>query len=397
MNTFDTIEPPNNGPLSGIIIADFSRVLAGPYATMILGDLGATVIKVESPAGDDTRTWKPPAFENDSTYFLSINRNKYSYKLDLRIEKDLERAKSLTANCDIFIENFKPKNLQKYQLDYESVRELNESIIYASISGFGERQGSHLPGYDLVAQGVSGLMSVTGPADSAPYKTGVAIVDVLTGLNLATGVLAALYERTKTNKGQRIEVNLLNSALSGLVNQSGAYAAAGVIPQRMGNSHPSLMPYEPFRTSDGEIIIAVGNDSQFRQLCQVLKVPHLADDERFVRNEDRVHNRIALKNILEALLKDHTKSRCFEILTDAGVPCGPINSISEGVTLAQELGLAPIVRQIRNDGSTVSTIANPISLSRTPVQYRKPPPGLGDDNELINTWLTSLGNNAHQP
>ena len=287
------------GPLAGLLVADFSRILAGPYATMLLADMGAEVVKVEGPGGDDTRTWQPPVRDGISTYYLGVNRNKRSIALDLRDAGDLAAARELARRADVFIENFKPGGLARFGLDYEATSAANPAVVYASISGFGSGpQGAALPGYDLIVQAISGLMSVTGDPDGEPYRAGVAAFDVISGLHATIGILAALNHRHETGRGQHVEISLLASAMSGLVNQTSAYVAGGVVPFRMGNSHPSLFPYEPLPCADGELIITAGNDLQFRKLAQVLGVPELADDPRFGRNEDRTANRDQLRPLL---------------------------------------------------------------------------------------------------
>ncbi|MBA4101336.1 MAG: carnitine dehydratase, partial [Arthrobacter sp.] len=258
-----------SGPLAGIVIADFSRVLAGPYCTMLLADMGATVIKVESPSGDETRAWKPPVFDGQSTYYLSINRNKRSIALDFGDPDDIDTARNIAAGADVVIENFKPGGLDRFGLDYASITERNPAVVYASITGFGAAGGAALPGYDLLVQAMSGLMSLTGDPEFPAYRSGVAVFDVITGLHAAIGVLSALHERSQSGRGQRIEVNLMSSALSGMVNQTGGYLLSGNVPTRMGNEHPSIYPYEPLPTADGEIVLAIGNDRQFRTLCNV--------------------------------------------------------------------------------------------------------------------------------
>jgi crotonobetainyl-CoA:carnitine CoA-transferase CaiB-like acyl-CoA transferase len=280
-------------------VADFSRILAGPYATMLLADMGAEVVKVEGPGGDDTRTWQPPVRDGVSTYYLGVNRNKRSVALDLKDPGDLGLARELARRADVFIENFKPGGLKRFGLDYDTVAAANPAVVYASISGFGSGPGgAGLPGYDLIVQATSGLMSVTGDAEGEPYRAGVAVFDVISGLHATIGVLAALNHRHATGTGQHVEISLLASAMSGLVNQTSAYVAGGVVPFRMGNSHPSLFPYEPLPCADGELIITAGNDLQFRKLTQVLGVPELADDPRFTRNEDRTANREELRPLL---------------------------------------------------------------------------------------------------
>ncbi len=375
------------GPLDGLLIADFSRVLAGPYCTMLLGDLGATVIKVESPSGDETRTWLPPERNGVATYYLAINRNKRSVVLDFNNPTDLHLAQELAARADIFIENFKPGSLKRFGLDYETVRQQNAGIIYASISGFGTAQGASLPGYDLIVQAVSGLMSMTGSPDGPAYRSGIAVFDVMAGLHAAIGILAALNHRNRTGEGQHVEVSLLASALSGLVNHTSAYVAGGVIPKRMGNAHPSLFPYEPLPTADQELVIAAGNNGQFSKLCEILDLPELPQDPRFANTEDRTHNREALRPLLVERLRTRTAREWFQRLSAAGVPCGPINNIAEGVRFAQELGLHPIV-EVGSGEEAVPMIRHPISFSLTPPRHTLPPPALGQDSEQIRAWLS---------
>ena len=359
------------GPLDGIVVADFTRVLAGPYCTMLLGDMGAEVIKVERPgAGDDTRMWGPPyTASGQSTYFAGVNRNKTTVGVDLSTPEGVQAARDLMARADIVIENFKAGTLERLGLDYESVRASHAGLIYCTISGFGSGAGRELPGYDLLVQAMGGLMSITGPGPGEPTKVGVALVDVITGLHATVGILAALHHRDATGEGQRLEVNLLSSLLSGLVNQSSAYAGAGVVPGILGNAHPSIAPYEVYDTGDRPLVIAVGNDRQFASLAQVLGAPGLADDTRFRTNADRVANRDALKDELLGLLAAAGADAWQERLTRAGVPCGPINDIAQAFDLAERLGLEPIV-----DTDGTPTVAHPIRFERTPATYRRPPP-----------------------
>ncbi len=375
------------GPLDGLLIADFSRVLAGPYCTMLLGDLGATVIKVESPAGDDTRYWMPPERDGVATYYMAINRNKRSLVLDFKNPEDLRLAHELSARADVFIENFKPGGLKRFGLDYDSVQKRNANIIYTSISGFGTAQGASLPGYDLMVQAMSGLMSITGDPDGPPYRSGISIFDVITGLHAATGILAALHHRDQTGEGQHVELSLFASALSGMVNQTSAYVAGGVVPTRMGNSHPSLSPYEPLPTADRDLIIAVGNDGQFNKLCEILDLPTLPSDPRFAHTKDRTRNREALRPLLAERLRTRTADEWFQTLIAAGVPCGPINTIDEGVAFARKIGLDPVV-EVGTGSDAVPMIRHPISFSLTPPCHELPPPALGQDNELIRSWLS---------
>ncbi|HZI44560.1 MAG TPA: CoA transferase [Ilumatobacter sp.] len=373
------------GPLDGLVVADLSRVLAGPYCTMLLADMGATVIKVESPAGDETRTWTPPDRDGVATYYLSINRNKRSVVLDFNDGDDVELTRELLRRADVAVENFKPGGLHKFGLDYESVRALNPRLVYLSISGFGTAEGAWLPGYDLVVQAVSGLMSLTGEPDGPAYRAGVAAFDVMTGLHGLIGVLAALRQRDETGEGQHVEVSLLASALSGLVNQSGAYAAAGVVPHRMGNAHPSVYPYQTMPTKDRDVIIAAANDRQFRSLCEVLGIAEVADDPRFRLNADRTANRAELHPLLLEKLHEWTADDLFLALNRAGVPCGPINSIAEGVQLAGRLGLDPIVAV----GGEIDAIRNPITFGGSQLRYDTPPPSLGEHSDEIRSWLST--------
>jgi crotonobetainyl-CoA:carnitine CoA-transferase CaiB-like acyl-CoA transferase len=376
-----------SGPLAGVVIADFSRILAGPYATMLLGDLGAEVIKVEGPSGDDTRSWRPPVRDGVSTYYLGVNRNKRSIALDLKDPEDLSVARSLAARADVLIENFKPGGLARFGLDYPTVAADNPGIVYASISGFGSGpEGASLPGYDLIVQAISGLMSLTGNPDGEPFRAGISVFDVMAGLHASIGVLAALNVRHVTGRGQHVEVNLLSSALSGLVNHSSAYVAGGVVPFRMGNSHPSLFPYEPLPCADGDLIITAGNNGQFRKLVDVLGVPELADDPRFGRNEDRTANRDQLRPLLVERLQTRSKDEWFRRIIAAGVPCGPINTIDDGVSFAEEVGLEPVV-EVGAEGDRVPSVRNPIRFSETPADYRLRPPRLDEHGDEIRRWL----------
>jgi crotonobetainyl-CoA:carnitine CoA-transferase CaiB-like acyl-CoA transferase len=375
------------GPLAGLLVADFSRILAGPYASMLLADMGAEVVKVESPGGDDTRTWMPPVRDERSTYYLAINRNKRSIALDFKDADDVALAHELAARADVVIENFKPGGLAKFGLDYESVATANPGVVYASISGFGSTGGAALPGYDLIVQAISGLMSLTGDPDGEPYRAGISVFDVMSGMQATIGILAALRHRSATGDGQHVEVNLLSTALSGMVNQTSAYVAGGVVPIRMGNSHPSLFPYEPLPTADGELIITAGNDGQFARLCKVLGVPELVDDPRFGRNQDRTANREELRPLLVERLKTRSRMEWFEELLAAGVACGPINTVDEGVAFAEKVGLDPVVMVGEGDAA-VPSIRNPISFSATPARYDLPPPELDEHGAALRGWLS---------
>jgi len=369
------------------LVADFSRILAGPYATMLLGDLGADVVKVEAPGGDDTRSWQPPVRDGISTYYLAVNRNKRSISLDLKDPEDLAVAHQLAGRADVVVENFKPGGLARFGLDYETVAKGNAGVVYASISGFGSGpRGRALPGYDLIVQAMSGLMSLTGDPEGQPYRAGISVFDVMAGLHASIGILAALNARHESGRGQHVELNLLSSALSGLVNQSSAYVAGGVVPYRMGNSHPSLFPYEPLPCADGDLIITAGNSGQFRRLVEVLGVPELAEDPRFLRNEDRTANRDLLRPLLVDRLRTRTRMEWFQDIIAAGVPCGPINTVDGGVAFAEEVGLDPVVT-VGEGPAGIPSVRNPIRFSETPPDYRLPPPSLDEHGEEIRRWL----------
>ena len=376
------------GPLDGILVADFSRVLAGPYATMLLADMGARVVKVESPDGDETRTWTPPVRGETSTYYLGINRGKRSVALDLRDDGDVVLARELARRADVVIQNFKPGGLAKYGLDAASVRAANPRAVYASISGFGPGKGAHVPGYDLMVQAISGLMSLTGDPDGPPYRAGISVFDVMAGNHAVIGILAALRHRDATGEGQEVEVNLLSSALSGLVNHSSAYVAGGVVPMRMGNAHPSVFPYEPLPTADRELIVAAANDRQFRRLCDVIGRPELADDERFARNRDRTVNRAELRPLLVEALSARGATEWFELLVEAGVPSGPINTIDGGFAMAERFGLDPVV-EVGEGDRALPMARHPITFSATPAAYELPPPELDEHGIELRNWLAA--------
>ncbi|HEX5187941.1 MAG TPA: CoA transferase [Streptosporangiaceae bacterium] len=376
------------GPLTGLLVADFSRVLAGPYCTMLLADLGADVIKVESPGGDDTRRWTPPETSDGvSTYYMAINRNKRSVALDFTGAADLAAARELARRADIMVENFKPGGLARFGLDYESVRAGNPGIVYASITGFGAGGGSHLPGYDLMVQAMSGLMSLTGDPAGPPYRSGISVFDVIAGLHATIGILAALNHRARTGDGQYIQASLMASALSGMVNQTTAYAAGGVVPYRMGNAHPSLYPYEPLPTGDGDLIVTAGNDAQFRKLCDVLGAAGLADDPRFARNADRTANRHQLRPLLIERLAERSAAEWFGALIAVGVPCGPINTVDQGIAFAAEVGLEPVVTA-GSGAAARPVIRHPLTFSATPPRYDLPPPALDEHGDDIRAWLS---------
>ncbi|MGI9232953.1 MAG: CaiB/BaiF CoA transferase family protein [Woeseiaceae bacterium] len=372
-------------PLKGIVVADFSRVLAGPLATMMLGDLGAEIIKVERPgAGDETRTWGPPyTADGDSAYYLSVNRNKRSIALDLRDEDQRTRAREIALAADVMIENFRADAMQRFGLGYDALKGENPELVYCRISGFGSERGRDLPGYDFLVQALSGLMSITGEPDGPPMKTGVAVVDVLTGLHATIGILAALHERQRTRRGQMVEVNLFSSALASLVNQASSYLTTGTVPERIANQHPSIAPYEAFFTASMPIVIAVGNDGQFRNLCRALGAEEMASNALWSSNKDRVKNRSALKLALEEILTTKSDEHWLSVLKDNDVPCGPINNIAEAFKLAKSLDLDAVQELVKPNGESVATVSNPITFSRTPVSYDLAPPKLGADTARV--------------
>nr|MBA3905646.1 CoA transferase [Pseudonocardiales bacterium] len=335
-----------------------------------------------------TRSWTPPARGDISTYYLGINRGKRSIVLDLRDEGDRELARELARRADVMIQNFKPGGLAKYGLDAATTRGANPGLVYASISGFGQREGAAVPGYDLMVQAISGLMSLTGAADGPPYRAGISVFDVMAGTHAVIGILAALRHRDATGEGQEVEVNLLSSALSGLVNHSSAWVAGGVVPFRMGNAHPSVYPYEPLPTADRDLIVAAPNDRLFRKLCVVLGIPDVPDDPRFARNKDRTVNREELRPILLERLATRGAQEWFELLVDAGVPCGPINTVDGGFAMAEKFGLEPIVAA--GEGERALPMArNPITFSATPTAYPLPPPELDEHGVELRKWLAS--------
>lgn len=376
-------------PLAGLVVADFSRVLAGPYCTMLLADLGATVVKVEGPADDETRSWMPTVYEDQSTYYLSIDRNKRSICLDFDDPADLAASHRIADSADVVVENFKPKNLDRFGLGYSQVAERNTDVVYASITGFGPGAGSDIPGYDLLMQAASALMRLTGHPESSRFRSGVAVFDVITGLHAAVGVLSALQERNSRGQGQLVEVNLMTSALSGMVNQTGGFLLTGKVPVRQGNEHPSIYPYEPVSICDGEIVIAIGKDRQFARLCAVLGAPHLSEDARFATAPGRSTNRAELRPILHSLFRSHGTQNWFRSLASEGIPCAPINDVGAGFEFASKLGLEPVI-EIDGAQSSIPSVRNPITLSRTPPSYDLAPPPMDAGRTEILHWLDTL-------
>jgi crotonobetainyl-CoA:carnitine CoA-transferase CaiB-like acyl-CoA transferase len=367
--------------LDGILVADFSRVLAGPLATMLLGDLGADVIKVEHPIGDDTRRWGPPwASDGESSYYLGLNRNKRSVTLDLKEPDDLAAAVDLARRADVVIENFRPGVTERFGLDEATVRSANPRVVYCSILGIGRGE---VAGYDFLAQAVGGLMSITGDPDGEPRKVGVALVDVMAGLHATIGILAALHHRDRTGDGQLVEVDLLSTTLFALANQASGYLTAGVVPGRMGNRHPSIAPYETLASGDGQLVIAVGNDAQFRTFSRVIGDDSLADDPRFATNADRVANRDALVGALEMRLRTATAVDWVDRLREQGIPCGVVHDVAEAFAYARTVGLDPTAELTRADGTIVETVANPVRLSATPIRYDLAPPRVGEHTDEV--------------
>lgn len=366
-------------PLDGLVVADFSRVLAGPLATMMLADLGAEVLKIERPGvGDDTRQWGPPWTTDSTSYFESVNRSKQSVALDLSDPVDHAAAVEVALRADVLVENFQTGKLDALGLGYADLSRRNPRLIYCSITGFGSRAGATIPGYDFVVQALGGLMSITGEADGDPMKVGVALVDVLTGKDAVIAILAALAERERSGRGQRVEVNLMSSLLGSLANQAQSALTTGTSPTKMGNRHPSIAPYQALNCRDGLLVVACGNDSQFRKLTEALRIPTLAGDERFATNPARVAHRDVLADALEAVLRTADVAHWVSELTAVGVPAGPVNSIAEAIARADELGLEPTVEI---GAGHARQIRHPITWSRSTVRPATPPPLLGEDTE----------------
>jgi crotonobetainyl-CoA:carnitine CoA-transferase CaiB-like acyl-CoA transferase len=382
---------PAPGPLAGLVVADFSRVLAGPYAAMTLGDLGADVIKVERPgAGDDTRSWGPPWVDGVATYYTALNRNKRSVTFDLSDAGDVALAVELAARADVLIENFRPGTLQRYGLGYEQVRAINPRVIYCSITGFGAatEEAAELSGYDLLVQAMSGIMSVTGQPDGEPTKVGVAVVDHVTALQSTIGILAALQARHATGVGQHVEVSLMGSALAALINQGSAHVGAGSVPRRLGNRHPSVAPYQPFPSADGWFVVACGNDRQFAKVAAAVGRPDLVADPRFATNAARIANLDDLEAVLSAVFSTKVSATWIAELSAGGVPAGPINDIGQAFVDAARLGIAPVVTT--TVGHRVErTVRSPIGLSDTPVSVRGISPELGEHDVEVREWLTA--------
>jgi len=366
------------GPLHGLLVADFSRVLAGPYAAMTLGDLGADVIKVERPGtGDDTRAWGPPWRDGEATYYLGLNRNKRSVALDLADPADRALARRLGERADVLVESFRPGLMASWGLDGDALRDVNPGLVSCSVTAFGSGEGAAgLPGYDLLLQAMGGLMSVTGEPDGRPLKVGAAVVDLVCGLLCVVGIQAALAERAATGRGRHVEVSLLAAALTSLLNQGSGWVLAGVLPRRRGNRHPSIAPYETYDGADRPFALAAGNDRLFARLCAAIGEPALARDARFATNAARVANVDALGERLGAVFATASADHWVALLRAAGVPAGPINDVAEAYALAEALGLGPV------DAAT--------GLPRPPLgEISRPPPGLDEHGEEIRAWLAA--------
>ncbi len=390
-----------SAPLAGVKVLDLSRVLAGPWCTQNLADLGADVYKVERPGtGDDTRSWGPPYLKDEqgnntseAAYYLSTNRNKRSIAIDIASPEGAALVREMAARCDILVENFKVGGLKKYGLDYESIKAVNPALIYCSVTGFGQTGPmAPLPGYDFMIQGMGGLMSITGERDDlpggGPQKAGVAVTDLFTGMYATVAILGALHERNRSGLGQYIDMSLLDCHVAMLANQNLNYMTSGVAPKRAGNAHQNIVPYQVFAASDGHLIVAVGNDSQFRSYCQAIRRPDIPQNPDYATNSQRLANRNVLVAELSAIMKTRTRDEWIAELNKVGVPCGPINNI-EQVFQNEQVKAREIWRDIPHPlAGKVPTTASPMRFSDTPVQYRYPPPLLGEHTEEI---LKELG------
>lgn len=392
------------GPLSHVRVLDLSRVLAGPWAGQVLADLGAEVIKIERPGtGDDTRGWGPPWLKDpdgretaESAYFLSANRGKKSVTLDISTAEGQAIARRLAARCHVVLENFKVGALARYGLDYESLKALNPGLVYCSITGFGQDGPySGHAGYDFMIQGMGGLMSITGEPDDVPgggpMKVGVAVADLFAGMYAAVAVLAALAHRERTGEGQHIDLALLDCQVAMLANQAMNYLVSGTPPRRLGNAHPNIVPYQAFRTRDGHLILAVGNDRQFARFCELAGRPALAADPRFATNAARVAHRGALIPVIAETMAARSTGEWLALLEPAGIPCGPINTLDQVFRHPQVVHRGMTVSLPHPWGGVVPLVASPLRLSRTPVEYRRAPPALGQDTEEVLGSLLNMG------
>ncbi|UWQ31125.1 CoA transferase [Leisingera sp. M527] len=381
-----------HGALKGVKVLDLSRILAGPTCTQLLGDLGATVIKVENPktGGDDTRQWGPPYVTDAdgsrsdlSAYFMAANRNKRSVAIDIAAEDGQQAIRRLAAEADILIENFKPGGLAKYGLDYTSLKDDFPGLIYCSISGYGQTgPNSHKPGYDIMAQGFGGIMSLTGEPDGQPMKAGVGIADVMCGMYACIGILSALHHREKTGEGQQIDLALVDAQIAWLINEGTAYLNTAQIPKRRGNEHPSIMPYGVYKTSDGHVILAVGNDSQFQRFMEFLKLEGLAEDPRFATNPARLQNRDALNGVLIPSVQRFTTEEVLAAMEARKVPAGPVQDL-QTLFATDQVAARNMAISMDSAAGPVKLLGNPLNFSRTPVTYRHAPPVCGEGTEEI--------------
>ncbi|WP_117017195.1 CaiB/BaiF CoA transferase family protein [Aeribacillus pallidus] len=371
------------GALEGVKVLDLTRVLAGPYCTMILADLGADVIKVEAPGGsDETRFWGPPFQNGVSAYYLCANRNKRSITVNLKSEEGREIIRILAKEADVLIHNFKTGSMEKWQLDYDSLQKINSRLVYCSITGFGETGPyRYLPGYDFIIQGMSGLMSITGSEESGPMKIGVAMVDILTGLYSVISIEAALLERGRSGKGQKIDLSLMDTAVSSLANVASNYLISGKVPRRLGNDHPNIVPYSKFKALDGDIIIAVGNNRQFATLCEVMGLSEMAMDARFCTNVARMENKLELTRILEYQLQLKTVNEWIKLFSEKNIPCGPIHTIDQVFEHPQVLARDMVVQVEHPEAGMVKLVGSPVKLSRTNKKIERHPPMAGE-----HTW-----------
>ncbi|AMA74109.1 MULTISPECIES: CaiB/BaiF CoA transferase family protein [Aneurinibacillus] len=381
----DSFEPYSRGALDGIKVIDLTRVLAGPYCTMILGDLGADVIKIEAPGGsDETRGWGPPNIGGESAYYLCTNRNKRALTLDLKNLKARDILRELLKDADVVINNFKTGTMEKWGLGYETMAELNPRLIYVSISGFGQTGPyKHVPGYDYIVQAMGGMMSITGSEETGPMKVGVAIADVATGLYAAIGILAALRERDHSGMGQMIDLALFDSQISLLVNVASNYLVSGQIPKRYGNQHPNIVPYQTFAASDMEMVVAVGNDQQFRRLCVLLGKEEWSRDPKFATNSARLVHREEICELLQEEFKKRPASEWLVRLTDVGVPNAPIYNLAQLFEDPQVQARKMKVEISHPTAGKVSMVGSPLKLSRTPVSIRRHPPLVGEHTKEI--------------
>jgi formyl-CoA transferase len=387
------------GPLDGIRVLDLTRVLAGPYCTMFLGDLGAEVVKVEQPGvGDDTRGWGPPFAGGESAYFLCVNRNKKSITVDLKTDEGVDLIRRLAATADVLIENFRPGTMERLGLGDDNLRSVNSRLIYASLSGFGaDGPMSDVPGYDLIVQAWGGLMSITGAPDGEPTKVGVAIIDLVAGLMLGKSIAAALFAREKLGVGQRINTSLLEAEVASLINAGSNYLLAGKVPGRWGNAHPTIVPYQSFQTADSYLVIGVASEGIWRRFCQAIGKTEIADDARFAKNADRVENRALLIAMLTEMFHGRDNETWLKILNAAEVPCAPIQTIDQVFAAPQVRHRDMLVEVEHPTAGSVRMAGIPVKFSATPASVRLPPPLLGQHtNEVLSSWLGISGDALEQ-